>query len=122
MKHKKEPELSLLLAPVHPPDGEEGEGEPEGGDQVEQPLSHRACAKLGRANDAMDGHHQHVEQDEAEETKRIPCDVIRHCLEAFAEVAAEFNLIHCMIKPISGINSFVSNENPPLFDNGDEDC
>ena len=59
---------------------------------MEQPLSHRACAKLGRANDAMDGHHQHVEQDESNETKRIPSNVIRHCLEAFAEVAAEFKL------------------------------
>ena len=89
---------------------------------MEQPLSHRACAKLGRANDAMDGHHQHVEQDEAEETKRIPCDVIRHCLEAFAEVAAEFCIKLPKNKPISSINSFVPNENLPLFDHRDEDC
>ena len=31
MKHNKEPKLSLLLAPVHPLDGEEWEGQPEGG-------------------------------------------------------------------------------------------
>merc|ERR1711963_539893 len=115
-------QLSLLLAPVHPLDCEEGEGEPEGGDQVEQPLSHRACAKLGRANDAMDGHHQHVEQDETEEAKRIPSNVIRHCLETFAEVAAEFKLKNRCVKPISSINPFVPNENLPLFDHRDEDC
>ena len=47
MKHNKEAELSLLLAPVHPLDGEEWEGQPEGGDQVDQPLPHHALAKLG---------------------------------------------------------------------------
>jgi len=47
MEHNKEAELSLLLAPVHPPDGEEWEGQPEGGDQVDQPLPHHALAKLG---------------------------------------------------------------------------
>ena len=89
---------------------------------MEQPLSHRACAKLGRANDAMDGHHQHVEQDEAKEIKRILCDVIRHCLQSSAEVAVEFQLNRAKIKTISSINSFVSNENVPLFDHRDEDC
>ena len=89
---------------------------------MEQPLSHRACAKLGRANDAMDGHNQHVEQDETKETKGIPSNVIRHCLEAFAEVAAKFNLKISNIEPISSINSFVPNENFPLFDHRDEDC
>ena len=47
MEHYKEPELSLLLAPVDPPDGEEGQREPEGGDQVHHPLPHHALAKLG---------------------------------------------------------------------------
>ena len=89
---------------------------------MEQPLSHRACAKLGRANDAMDGHHQHVEQDETKETKRVPFDVIRHCLKAVAEVAAEFKLDKFQVKPILGINSFVPNENPPLLDHRYKDC
>ena len=63
-----------------------------------------------------------MEQDESKETKRIPSNVIRHCLEAFAEVAAEFQLKLVNIKSISSINSFVPNENLPLFDHRDEDC
>ena len=56
MEHNEEPELSLLLAPVDPPDGEEGQGEPEGGDEVQHPLPHHALSKLGRAEDGMAGH------------------------------------------------------------------
>ena len=56
MEHYKEPELSLLLAPVDPTDGEEGQGEPEGGDEVHHPLPHHALAKLSRKEDGMAGH------------------------------------------------------------------
>ena len=49
MEDNEEPELSLLVVPVDLPAGEEGEGEPEGGDEVHQPLPHHALAKLGRA-------------------------------------------------------------------------
>ena len=67
MEHNEEPELSLLLAPVDPPDGEEGEGKPEGGDEVKPPLPHWALKKLGRAQDTMEGHNKHVEEDETAE-------------------------------------------------------
>ena len=49
MEDNEEPELSLLIVPVDLPAGEEGEGEPEGGDEVHQPLPHHTPAKLGRA-------------------------------------------------------------------------
>ena len=49
MEDDEEPELGLLVVPVEVPAGEEGEGEPEGGDEVHQPLPHHALAKLGRA-------------------------------------------------------------------------
>ena len=55
MEHYKEPELSLLLAPVDPPYGEEGQGEPEGGDEVHHLLPHHALAKLGRTTDGVAG-------------------------------------------------------------------
>ena len=48
MEDNEEPELSLLVIPVDLPAGEEGEGEPEGGDEVHQPLLHHAPAKLSR--------------------------------------------------------------------------
>ena len=41
MEHNEEPEFSLLLTPVDAPDGEEGKGDPEGGDEVHHPLPHR---------------------------------------------------------------------------------
>ena len=58
MEDDEEPELSLLVVPVDLPAGEEGEGEPEGGDEVQpplqvQPLSQRARTRLGRVEDAV---------------------------------------------------------------------
>ena len=47
MEDDEEPELGLLVVPVEVPAGEEGEGEPEGGDEVQPPLFHCACAELG---------------------------------------------------------------------------
>ena len=60
MERNQEPELSLLLTPVDPPDGEEGQGEPEGGDKVHHLLPHRAFAKLGGTEDSMGGHQHQV--------------------------------------------------------------
>ena len=67
MEHYQEPELSLLLAPVDPPDGEEGQGEPEGGDEVYHPLPHHALAKFGRIKDGMAGHQYQVDKKEKQE-------------------------------------------------------
>ena len=75
MEHNKEPELSLLLAPVHPPDGEEWEGQPEGGDQVDQPLPHHALAKLWGTVDGMTGHQHEVDHKEEPEKLSIRPDV-----------------------------------------------
>ena len=47
MEDDEKPEFGLLVVPVDLPAGEEGEGEPEGGDEVHQPLPHHALAKLG---------------------------------------------------------------------------
>jgi len=77
MEHNQEPELSLLLAPVDPPYGEEGQGEPEGGDEVYHPLPHHAHAKLGRTEDSMAGHQHKVDEKEKYETLRILPGV--HC-------------------------------------------
>ena len=74
MKHNKEPELSLLLAPVHPPDGVEWEGQPEGGDQVDQPLPHIALAKLWGTEDGVAGHQDEVNHKEEPEKLSISSD------------------------------------------------
>ena len=71
MEHDKESELSLLLAPVNTPDGEEGQGEPEGGDEVHHPFLHHALAKLGRTDDSMAGHQHQVDEKEKQEKLRI---------------------------------------------------
>ena len=76
MEHNKEPELSLLLAPVHPPDGAEWEGQPEGGDQVDQPLPHHALAKLGGTYDSITGHQLEVDQQEEPKKPSILSDLI----------------------------------------------
>ena len=67
MEDYEEPEFSLLVVPVDLPAGEEGEGEPEGGDEVHQPLPHHALAKLGRVVDSMAGHQHQVDQDKSNE-------------------------------------------------------
>ena len=76
MEHNKEAELSLFLAPVHPPDGEECEGQSEGGDQVDQPLPYHALAKLGGTYDSMAGHQHEVDQQEEPKKPSILSDFI----------------------------------------------
>ena len=56
MEHNKEPKLSLLIALVHPLDGEEGQGKAEGGDEVNHLLLERALAEFGRPKYTMAGH------------------------------------------------------------------
>ena len=67
----------------------------------------------------MEGHNKHVEQDEDEEVERVIANVIRHCLEAFAEVEIEFNLNRMFAKPTSSILTLIDNN--PLADDRDED-
>ena len=67
MEHNKEPKLSLLLALVHPLDGEEGQGKAEGGDEVDRLLLDRALAEFGRTEDTIAGHQG--EMDEEKEPK-----------------------------------------------------
>ena len=67
MKHNKEAQLSVLLAPVHLPDADKGQGKGEGGDEVDQLLLYRALAKLDRPEDTIGGHQG--EMDEKKETK-----------------------------------------------------
>ena len=67
MKPDKEPELSLLFALVNPPDREEWQWQPEGGQQVDHSLPHHALAKLGRVAESMAGHQHDVSQDKEPE-------------------------------------------------------
>ena len=67
----------------------------------------------------MEGHDKHVEQDEDEEVERVIANVIRHRLEAVAEVEIEFNLNNWNIKPINSILTLIDNN--PLADDRDED-
>ena len=98
MEDDEEPELSLLVVPVDLPAGEEGEGEPEGGDEVHQPLPHHAPPKLGRAEESMAGHQHQVDQEEGGEDQCIgsypSCDGI----EALAEIFLEFKSEETMIQ------------------------
>ena len=119
MEDNEEPELSLLIVPVDLPAGEEGEGEPEGGDEVHQPLPHHASAKLGRAQESVAGHQHQVDQDKGDEQNRIlsyfGCDGIK----ALAEVLLEFNSEATIIQFGGGINTMIASK--PLIDDWDED-
>ena len=75
MERNEEPELSLLLTPVDPPDGEEGQGKPEGGYEVHHSLPHHALAKLGRTEYGMAGHQHQVDEKEEQEIQSILSDV-----------------------------------------------
>ena len=90
MEDDEEPELSLLVVPVDLPAGEEGEGEPEGGDEVHQPLPHHAPPKLGRAEESMAGHQHQVDQEEGDEDHCIASYLFCHGIKALAEVLLEF--------------------------------
>ena len=78
MEDDEEPELGLLVVPVELPAGEKREGEPEGGDEVHQPLLHHAPAKLSRVEQSMAGHQHQVDQEEADEDHRIGSYVGSH--------------------------------------------
>ena len=63
MEHNKEPKLSLLLALVHPLDGEEGQRKAEAGHEVNRFLLSRALAELGRTKDTIAGHQDGMEEE-----------------------------------------------------------
>ena len=67
MEDDEEPLLSLLVVLVDLPAGEEGEGQPEGGDKVHQPLPHHALSKLGRTINGMTGHQHQVKEKKEQE-------------------------------------------------------
>ena len=71
MKHNKEPKLSLLLAPVHPLDGEEGQGKAEGGDEVDCLLLDRALAELGRTKDTITSHQREMYEEKEDKKSDI---------------------------------------------------
>ena len=91
MEGDKEPELSLLVVPVDLPAGEEGEGEPEGGDEVHQPLPHHAPPKLGGAEESMAGHQHQVDQEKSGEDHRVGSYLGCDGIKALAEILLEFN-------------------------------
>ena len=90
MEDNEEPEFGLLVVPVDLPAGEEGEGEPEGGDEVHQPLPHHALAKLGGVEDSMAGHQHQVDEDKSDKQCCIPSYLCCHCMKEFAEKLLEF--------------------------------
>ena len=94
MEDDEEPELSLLVVPVDLPAGEEGEGEPEGGDEVHQPLPHHAPPKLGGAEEGMAGHQHQVDQEEGSEDHRVASYVGCDDIKVFAEMLLELQSIH----------------------------
>ena len=62
MEHNKEPKVRIHLSPVHLPDGQEGQGKAEGGDEEDHLFLHRALAKLGRTEDTMDCHKEEMNE------------------------------------------------------------
>ena len=72
MEHYKEPKLSLLLALVHPLDGEEGQGKTEGGDEVDRLLLDRALAELGRTKDTITSHQSEMYEEKEVKKSDIP--------------------------------------------------
>ena len=90
MEDDEEPELSLLVVPVDLPAGEEGEGEPEGGDEVHQPLPHHAPPKLGRAEEGVAGHQHKVDQEKGGEELRVGSHLCCDGIEVPAKKLLEF--------------------------------
>ena len=91
MEDDEEPELSLLVVPVDLPAGEEGEGEPEGGDEVHQPLPHHAPPKLGGAEEGVAGHQHQVCQEEGAEDHCVGSYVGCDDIKALAEILLKLN-------------------------------
>ena len=89
MEDNEEPELSLLVVLVKLPAGEEGEGQPEGGDEVHQPLPHHTPAKLGRAEEGVAGHQHQVDQEEGGEDHCVGFYVGCDGIKALAEIILE---------------------------------
>ena len=67
----------------------------------------------------MEDNDKHVEQDKDEEVERVIANVIRHRLEAVAEVEIEFNFKIWIVKPTNSILTLIDNN--PLADDRDED-
>ena len=69
----------------------------------------------------MEDNNKHVKQDEADEADRVLANVIGHCLQAIAKVAAELYLENIIVKPFGSIIPTVANEHARLADDRDED-
>ena len=97
MEDDEEPELSFLVVPVDLPAGEEGEGEPEGGDEVHHPLPHHASPKLGGAKEGVAGHQHQVGEEEGGEDHRvgsyIGCDDIKALAEMILKLKSKDKII-----------------------------
>ena len=59
----KEPKLHFLVIPVYIPAGQEWEGEPEGRNEMQQPLPHHASAKLLWVKQRLADHQHKVKKD-----------------------------------------------------------
>ena len=108
MEEDEEPELSLLVVPVDLPVGEEGEGEPEGRDEVHHPLPHHAPPKLGGAEEGMADHQHQVEQNEPHEQQSIPSHLCCHCIKTFAEMLLELKNKANVFQFFCAINTMIS--------------
>ena len=91
MEDDEEPEFGVLVVLVDLPAGEEGEGEPEGGDEVHQPLPHHANPKLGWEEKSMAGHQHQVDEEKCSEDQSIGSHLCWDGIKAFAEIFLEFN-------------------------------
>ena len=57
MEGNEEPKLRLLLPPVRSSKVKEGEGQPEGGDEMQATIHFLAFSKFGRAERCMEINH-----------------------------------------------------------------
>ena len=90
MQSDQEPELGHLLAPVLTPEGEVGEGEPEGGQEVEGALNHGAVGELWGPEDCMDGNQQEVQTQQTKEHLGVGPNLLGHNTKALAKVVLKF--------------------------------
>ena len=84
-------------------------------------FAHMAGSKLGRAKDSVGEHNEEVQQDEANEPKRMSADLGRHRLEAVYEVVFKFFVNYFQIEKLDSINPTMTYKDVPLADCRDED-
>ena len=98
MEDDEEPLLSVLVVLVDLPAGEKGKGQPEGGDEVHQPLPHHTPAKLGRAEEGVAGHQHQVAQEKSDEDHcvgfYVGCDGIKTLAEILSELQSNLSRVY----------------------------